>query len=344
MSDPTDDDGSAIERAARPSRGWLFGVLLVIAVYVVGLVVVGIDEALGAVVRASVLPLTGAFLLQVAVVLLWAKVFGASAAAVKGSVGTRGALRVSMPAFTLSHSLPGGGLTGNAVAVQRLSAQGMSGPGAAAAVALGATISLAMIAVLGSAGIVVAFLAGDLPTLALVIALPVLVALVALVATVIAVLHSPTSGDRAVELLGKLHHRLRARVDGWRGSLRDVTEDPPTTRQLGRIAGWALGKWLADIVSLALVFVALGATPRISALLVGFGVTQLATAIPVTPGGVGFVEGGMVGAFVTLGYPAALATPVVVIYRVLETWLPTLAGVPMLLRQPPVAEGSTGTR
>lgn len=104
--------------------------------------------------------------------------------------------------------------------------------------------------------------------------------------------------------------------------------------QLARIVGWALLKWSADIASLALVFVALGATPRISALLVGFGVTQLATAIPVTPGGVGFVEGGMVGAFVTLVYGAATAASVVVVYRVLATWLPVLAGVPLLLRQP----------
>jgi uncharacterized protein (TIRG00374 family) len=335
MAEDTHGSDSGVGHAARTPRRWLLGVGLVVAIYAIGLAVVGIDEALGAFTRASVLPLAGALLLQVAVVILWANVYGASAGAVGGSVGTRDALRVSMPAFTLSHTLPGGGLTANAVAVQRLTAQGMSGPSAAAAVALGATISLTTIAALGSAGIVTAFVAGDLPTLALVIALPALIALVALVVTVIAVLHSPSGGDRAVELVGRLHHRLRARVDDWRESLREVTEAPPTTAQLARIAAWALGKWLADIVSLALVFVALGTTPRVSALLVGFGVSQLATSIPVTPGGVGFVEGGMVGAFATLGYPAALATSVVVIYRVLETWLPTLAGIPMLLRQPP---------
>ncbi len=335
MADTTEGDSSTVGRVAHSPRRWLLGVLLVVGVYAVGVVVVGVDEALGAFLRASIPPLAGALLLQVAVVVLWGKVYGASAAAVHGSLGTADALRVSMPAFTLSHTLPGGGLTGNAVAVQRLTAQGLSGPSATAAVALGATISLTMIAGLGSAGIVVAFLSGDLPILALVIALPALVVLVALVATVIAVLHSPSTGDRAIGLLGKLHGRLQEHVDEWRDSLRDVTEDPPTTRQLSRIGGWALCKWAADIASLALVFFALGTTPRISALLAGLGVIQLATAIPVTPGGVGFVEGGMVGAFVALGYSAALATSVVVIYRVIETWLPALAGVPVLLRHPP---------
>lgn len=339
MPDAADHDRSTGALVAGSPRRWLFGVLLVIAIYVTGLAFVGMDDALEAVRQASILPLAGAILLQVAVVVLWGKVYGASATAVNGSVGTRDALRVSMPAFTLSHALPGGGLTGNAVAVQRLTALGLSGPSATAAVALAATISFAMIAALGSAGIVTAFLAGDLPALALVIALPALAALLALVATVVALLHSPSAGDRAIGLLGKLHHRLRDRVDEWRDSLRDVTEHPPTTTQLGRIGGWALGKWVADIASLALVFVALGTTPRISALLVGFGVTQLATAIPVTPGGVGFVESGLVGAFLTLGYPVALATSVVVVYRVIETWLPALAGVPVLLHRPPLPEG-----
>jgi uncharacterized protein (TIRG00374 family) len=329
--DHSDRDGSPF---GSPRR-WLLGVLLVVALYAVGLVVVGIDEALGAFTRASIGPLVGAFVLQVAVVVLWSRVYGASAAAVNGGLRTLDGLTVSMPAFTLSHTLPGGGWAGNAVAVQRLVALGMTGPAAAAAVALGATISLSTIAALGAAGIVTAFLAGDLPTIAVLIALPVLALLLLLVATVIAVLRSPRSGDRVLGALGRVHHRLGERVDDWRGSLRDVTEDPPTPRQLAHVAGWATLKWSADIGSLALVFVALGTTPRVSALLVGFGVTQLATAIPVTPGGVGFVEGGMVGAFATLGYGVSLATSVVVVYRVLATWLPALAGVPVLLRQPP---------
>jgi uncharacterized protein (TIRG00374 family) len=323
----------------RPSFGsprrWLLGVLLVVALYAVGLVVVGVDDALGAFTRASIGPLLGAIGLQVAVVVLWSRVYGASAAAVNGGVRTLQGLTVSMPAFTLSHTLPGGGWAGNAIAVQRLTALGMTGPAAAAAVALGATISLATIAALGAAGIVTAFLAGDLPTVAVLIALPALALLLGLVTTVVAVLRSPRTGDRVVGTIGRLHHRLGERVDDWRDSLRDVTEDPPSPRQLGRIGAWAALKWAADIASLALVFVALGATPRISALLVGFGVTQLATAIPITPGGVGFVEGGMVGAFATLGYGTSLATSVVVVYRVLATWLPALAGVPILLRQPP---------
>jgi uncharacterized protein (TIRG00374 family) len=326
----TSDERSTL----RSPRRWLLGALLVVALYAVGLVIVGVDEAFQAFTRASIAPLVGAFVLQVVVVVLWSRVYAASAAAVDDGVGLRTALSVSMPAFTLSHTLPGGGWAGNALAVQRLTASGMSGPAATGAVALAATISLTTIAALGAAGIVTAFLAGDLPPVAVVVALPALLALLGIVTIVIAVLRSPRTGDRVIERIGRLHDRLGDQVDDWRDSLRDVTEDPPSPRQLTIVAAWATLKWSADIASLALVFIALGTTPRVSALLVGFGVTQLATAIPITPGGVGFVEGGMVGAFATLGYGTSLATSVVVVYRVLATWLPVLAGVPVLLRQP----------
>jgi uncharacterized protein (TIRG00374 family) len=333
VSDTLDaDDRPAGAAGGRPV--WLLVVGGVIAVYVAALAVIGVDDALEAVTDASGWPLAGAAVLQGVVVLMWAGVYGSSASAVGGDLHLTDALSVSMPAFTLSHTLPGGGWAGNALAVKRLGDLGLSGPAGTASVALGATISLTTIAALGASGIVTAVVAGDLPPGAIVIAGPALLILLGLVAAIIAVLHSPASGDRLVERIGRLHHRLEGHVQEWRSSLRGVTEDPPSAGALGRITGWALAKWAADIGALALVFLSFGQTPRISALLVGFGVTQLATAIPVTPGGVGFAESGMVGAFVALGYGLSIALAVVVTYRVVATWLPALAGVPYLLRRP----------
>lgn len=57
-------------------------------------------------------------------------------------------------------------------------------------------------------------------------------------------------------------------------------------------------------------------------------------AIPISPGGVGLVEGGMVGAFTALDVGVGVATTVVLAYRILETWMPVVAGVPALLRRP----------
>ena len=54
-------------------------------------------------------------------------------------------------------------------------------------------------------------------------------------------------------------------------------------------------------------------------------VGQLANALPV-PGGIGAVEGGMVGALVAFGEPAGLALAAVLTYRAFAFWLPTVPG------------------
>jgi uncharacterized membrane protein YbhN (UPF0104 family) len=47
----------------------------------------------------------------------------------------------------------------------------------------------------------------------------------------------------------------------------------------------------------------------------------------------------MIGVFALFGLPVATATLVVFTYRILETWLPAVAGMPLLLRPRPKDEG-----
>jgi uncharacterized protein (TIRG00374 family) len=323
-----DDDGAAFRRGTVLVGG------LVAAAYVVGAAILGVGEAFAELTAASLAPLLGAVLAQAGVTLLWPQVHRASVRAVGGELTYREALNVSMSAFTLSHTVPGGGAVGAAVAIDRLAVFGITGPAAAASVTLTGLLSVTTIAGVGAAGIALAVVAGDLPDGWLWLAALALAGLVAIVVGIVAILRSPRAGDRIVAWLGRWHRKLEARTEGWRSSLRGVTEDPPSGRQLARIVGWAAAKWAADIASLALVFVAFGQQPRLTFLLVGFGVSQLAAAIPLTPGGVGFVEGGMVAAFVALGASASLATSIVLVYRVCETWLPSVAGIPALLARP----------
>ena len=61
-------------------------------------------------------------------------------------------------------------------------------------------------------------------------------------------------------------------------------------------------------------------------LLAGYGLPLLVGKIAVVPGGLGVVEGGMVGMYHALGLPAATAVTVVLAYRLLSFWLPNLVG------------------
>jgi putative heme transporter len=330
MGSAEDEDSSGGFR-----RGTLLLVVLVTAaLYVGGAAAADIGEALAELTGASVLPLLGAVLAQVTVALVWPLVHRASVRAVGEDLRYREALNISLSAFTLSHTMPGGGAVGAAVAVTRLRSFGLSGPAATASVSLTGPLSVTTVALVGAAGIVTAVVAGDLPRDWAWLAALVLLALLAVVAGIVGALRSPGTSDRLIGWLGRLP-KLDERVEEWRSALRAVTEDdPPGSGDLARIVGWSALKWTVDLLSLALVFVAFGQTPRLTVLLVGFGVSQVAAAIPVTPGGIGFVEGGMVAAFVALGSPLSVATSVVLGYRLLETWMPTIAGVPAILRPP----------
>jgi uncharacterized protein (TIRG00374 family) len=339
-TDPSDTrTSSASDGPSR--RRWLLGLLLVVATYAVGLGVVGVRDAADALRTARWLPLLGAGALEAVTVATLAMVHKVSARAVGGHVRYPQALNVSMSMFTLSHTLPGGGAVGGAVAMQRLRAYGLDGPSAAASVALTGILAMATITGLAAGGVTVAVIDEDLPWRALLAALGLLVVLLGAAVGIVALLRSPRAQRRVLRRVGAIHERLRERVGGWSSSLRSLRQDPPSARDLAPIVGWSTLNWSGDIAALWLVFVAVGEPVTVSTLLIGFGVSQVGAAIPFTPGGVGFVESGMVGAFVVLGVPASEATTIVLAYRVLATWLPALAGLFPLLR-PPDGDEPTG--
>jgi uncharacterized protein (TIRG00374 family) len=327
MADDEDQDSGGWSR-----RTLVLVVLGVLVLYGVGASFADIGEAFEEFTGGSVLPLIGAGLAHAVVTLLWPQVFRVSARAVGGELEYGQALNVALSSYALSHTAPGGGAVGAAVGVSRMESYGLSGPAAAAAGAL--TVMLSMTTAAGIGVVATAVVIGDLPDDWLWLAILAALVLVAIVVAMVAVLRSPEAGDWVIRQLARLP-KLEQHADEWRSSLRSITEDdPPSTLELARIAGWAALKWTAAIASLALVFVAFGQTPRLTILLVGFGVSQLAAAIPITPGGVGFVEGGMVAAFVAFGISTSFATTIVLVYRVFEVWGPVIAGVPALLKPP----------
>ena len=57
----------------------------------------------------------------------------------------------------------------------------------------------------------------------------------------------------------------------------------------------------------------------------GYYVGTLANTLPL-PGGIGGVEGGMIGAFLAFGLNASLVVLAVLAYRTISYWLPTVPG------------------
>jgi uncharacterized protein (TIRG00374 family) len=95
-------------------------------------------------------------------------------------------------------------------------------------------------------------------------------------------------------------------------------------RRIGLVG--ALLYWGFDIAVLGLCFRAFGSIVPLAILITGYFLGTLGSLLPL-PGGIGGVEGGMIGAFAAFGLPAGRAVVAVLAYRAISFWLPTLPGI-----------------
>ena len=89
----------------------------------------------------------------------------------------------------------------------------------------------------------------------------------------------------------------------------------------------AVGNWLLDFFALVAALMAVGVKPRLSVVLLAYGAAAVLGMIPITPGGLGFVEAGLTAMLVLAGVPSADALLATLFYRVVSYWLPLPAGV-----------------
>jgi uncharacterized protein (TIRG00374 family) len=88
----------------------------------------------------------------------------------------------------------------------------------------------------------------------------------------------------------------------------------------------AAGRWVLDYLTLIAALYALGASPRASLVLLAFCAAQLLGTLPLTPGGLGFVEAGLTGTLALAGVGGGAAVVATLAYRLVSFWLPLPAG------------------
>jgi uncharacterized membrane protein YbhN (UPF0104 family) len=141
-------------------------------------------------------------------------------------------------------------------------------------------------------------------------------------------------------LPGDLEQRIRRRLlrSRWSERWRNVAAAGPATvaeglrttlallRQHRASLLGAVGWWAFDIAVLWASFQAFGQAPPTAVIVVCYLTGLLANVLPL-PGGIGGVEGGMIGAFIAFNVPSGLAIVAVLSYRAIAFWLPTIPGV-----------------
>jgi uncharacterized membrane protein YbhN (UPF0104 family) len=122
--------------------------------------------------------------------------------------------------------------------------------------------------------------------------------------------------------LGRLARRLAAAPatlgTGVRTAISLVRSRNPFL--LGAVVGWGF-----DIAVLWACFHAFGASPPKGVIVMAYFVGMVGNTLPL-PGGIGGVDGGMIGAFTAFGVNVEVSVVAVLAYRGFAFWLPTLPG------------------
>jgi uncharacterized membrane protein YbhN (UPF0104 family) len=152
-------------------------------------------------------------------------------------------------------------------------------------------------------------------------ALPAALALLAIAAVML--LPRLGEGAPARPGAGRVHRGLavarRSVVTGTREAVEILRAGDPLV-----IVG-ALGYWFFDNAVLWAAFHAFGAHVDVSVILLGYLVGQLGGLLPI-PGGIGGIDGGLIGMLIAFGAPAAATAAAVLAYRVILFWLPLIGG------------------
>ena len=126
-------------------------------------------------------------------------------------------------------------------------------------------------------------------------------------------------GQRVTHLLVRFATATAAASDGARFAVGKLRH--PEWALFGVVTWWGF-----NVAVLYACFRAFGEAPPVAVLAQAYFVGMLANLLPL-PGGIGGVDGGMIGALVAFGVGGGLALIAVLTYRLLAFWLPSIPGV-----------------
>ncbi len=232
----------------------------------------------------------------------------------------------------LSRVIPAGAAAGAALQYKMLASSGIDAPAAASALTAVTIVQLTTLAAIPVLGLLLSFggqpLSHGLQQAAWV-GLGAFVVLVG-IGAVLAV------SDRAVDGIGRAAQWGRNRVVRHGPAVEDLParlldERRLVSRALGERWRAALlasvGKWAFDYFALLACLAAVGAEPNPGLVLLAFATSAVLAMVPLTPGGLGFVEAGLTGVLALAGVSAGDAVVATLSYRLVSFWMPLPAGL-----------------
>ncbi|WP_167880583.1 lysylphosphatidylglycerol synthase transmembrane domain-containing protein [Nocardioides guangzhouensis] len=228
--------------------------------------------------------------------------------------------RIDLVGFGFSHALPGGGATAGALRVRLMVDRGV-----AASAALALTVLQVALSVLGLLSVWLLGALMSVPRTGLTVTTVLLVVAIAVAVGALEV--APRTGTGSPRAPGRLARLWRRLVpQRWRSVVGPAVTRGVESLRDGRVtrAGmtWAVANWLLDAICLWVCLAAAGASVPVELVIAAYGLVNVVALLPITPGGIGIVEGLLVPALVATGAPAGSALVGVLTWRLLQYWLP----------------------
>ena len=210
--------------------------------------------------------------------------------------------RIQMSTRALSSIVPGGSAASSALGYRLMTLSGVSGPDAGFALA---TVGLASAVVLNLilwCGLIVSIPIRGVNAIYGSAALAGIIVMGLAAALVFGLMEGQGRSEIIIRWIARklrfdenkaaiVLHRVAERLE-------QLISDKPL---LGRVAFWAALNWLFDAAALWIFLRAFNVTLDIDALIISFGIANVLAAIPITPGGLGYVDTSYIGMLVGFG-------------------------------------------
>jgi hypothetical protein len=235
--------------------------------------------------------------------------------------------RIQLSTRALGSVMPVGNAASSALGYRLLTLSGVSGPDAGFALA--------------TAGVGSAVVLNIMLWIALIVSIPLrgvnagygLAALVGVILMLVAALlvfglmEGQGRAERAVRAIAKNLRFNPDRAAEVLNHLGSRLESLAKNRHLmRRVVFWAALNWLLDAASLWVFLRAFGGSIAFDGLLVAFGLANIIAVVPMTPGGLGIVEGLYIPTLVGFGLTKSTATVGVYLYRIAQYFMPIALG------------------
>ena len=236
--------------------------------------------------------------------------------------------RIQLSTLALSHCLPGGNAMGYSLGYRLLMRSGVGGTDTAVALATQGLGSAVVLNVIFWFALLVSLPLYGLQSGYLFVALIGMLLMIGIASLVILLTKGDERATRFLEAVGRrvpfLHPETLPRLFGQlAGRVEELSKD---RRQLGKALFFSMANWLFDAASLLVFVGAFGHWVNPVAVLVAYGVANIAAALPITPGGLGVVEATVSGILVGFGTPRSIAIWGVLAWRLVNFWLPIPIG------------------